>query len=75
MCSLIIIPLNRFRSERLKNVICRHLTSGNPPVEQERLPGIIEIATEDTKIEANGNYTTPLFWGKTIKINKEFIGK
>src|SRR5215210_7444273 len=66
--------LNRFRGERLKDVLRDIFTQVVELLAQEGLLSIKELYTDGTKIEANANRYT-FVWGKAIKTNKEKIKK
>jgi len=66
--------INRFRSDRLKNVIKEVFSKVVLLLVEEGLVGIEEIYTDGTKIEANANKYT-FVWGKAIKTQKEKIAK
>ncbi|WP_144604068.1 IS1182 family transposase [Algoriphagus algorifonticola] len=66
--------INRFRSERLKQVIRDIFSKVVLLLHQEGLLDIKEVYTDGTKIEANANRYT-FVWGKAIKKNKERISK
>ena len=66
--------INRFRSDRLKEVLRQVFTQVVIMLSQEGLLNIKEIYTDGTKIEANANRYT-FVWGKAIKTNKERIKK
>ncbi len=66
--------INRFRSERLKEVLRQVFTQVVLLLAEEGLLNIKELYTDGTKIEANaGRYT--FVWGKAIKTSKERIKK
>jgi transposase len=66
--------INRFRSERLKDVLRQIFTQVVQLLAQEGLLSIKELYTDGTKIEANANRYT-FVWGNAIKTNKEKIKK
>lgn len=66
--------INRFRSERLKEVIGDIFAQVVLLLHEEGLLDIREVYTDGTKIEANANRYT-FVWGKAIKNNKERISK
>jgi transposase len=66
--------INRFRGERLKDVLRDIFTHVVELLAQEGLLSIKELYTDGTKIEANANRYT-FVWGKAIKTNKEKIKK
>src|SRR5215212_3689629 len=66
--------INRFRGERLKEVLRNIFTQVVQLLAQEGLLSIKELYTDGTKIEANANRYT-FVWGKAIKTNKERIKK
>jgi len=66
--------INRFRSERLKEVLRQVFTQVVVLLAQEGLLNIKELYTDGTKIEANANRYT-FVWGKAIKTSKERIKK
>ena len=66
--------INRFRSERLKEVLRQVFTQVVMLLAQEGLLNIKELYTDGTKIEANANRYT-FVWGKAIKTSKERIKK
>ena len=66
--------INRFRGERLKDVLRHIFTQVVELLAQEGLLSIKELYTDGTKIEANANRYT-FVWGKAIKTNKEKIKK
>ena len=66
--------INRFRSERLKEVLRQVFTQVVLLLLQEGLLNIKELYTDGTKIEANANRYT-FVWGKAIKTSKERIKK
>ncbi|MFN2439028.1 MAG: IS1182 family transposase [Chitinophagaceae bacterium] len=66
--------INRFRSERLKDVLRQIFTQVVLLLAQEGVLSIKELYVDGTKIEANaGRYT--FVWGNAIKTNKEKIKK
>jgi transposase len=64
--------INRFRSERLKDVLREVFTQVVLLLSEEGLLNIKELYTDGTKIEANANRYT-FVWGNAIKTNKEKI--
>lgn len=66
--------LNRFRSERLKEVLRQVFTQVVVLLSEEGLLNIKELYTDGTKIEASANRYT-FVWGNAIKTNKERIKK
>ena len=66
--------INRFRGERLKDVLRHIFTQVVELLAQEGLLSIKELYTDGTKIEANANRYT-FVWGKAIKTKKEKIKK
>src|SRR6185503_793570 len=66
--------INRFRSERLKEVLRQVFTQVVLLLSEEGLLNIKELYTDGTKIEANANRYT-FVWGKAIKTSKERIVK
>jgi len=66
--------INRFRGERLKNVLRNIFTQVVELLAQEGLLSIKELYTDGTRIEANANRYT-FVWGNAIKTNKEKIKK
>jgi len=66
--------INRFRSDRLKEVLRQVFTQVVVLLAEEGLLNIKELYTEGTKIEANASRYT-FVWGKAIKTNKERIKK
>lgn len=66
--------INRFRSERLKEVLRQVFTQVVMLLAQEGLLNIKELYTDGTKLEANANRYT-FVWGKAIKTSKERIKK
>lgn len=64
--------INRFRSERLREVIGEIFAQVVLLLHEEGLLDIKEVYTDGTKIEANANRYT-FVWGKAIKKNKERI--
>ena len=64
--------INRFRSERLKDVLREVFTQVVLLPNEEGLLNIKELYTDGTKLEANANRYT-FVWGNTIKTNKEKI--
>lgn len=66
--------INRFRSERLKEVLQQVFTQVVLLLSEEGLLNIKELYTDGTKVEANANRYT-FVWGKAIKTSKERIQK
>jgi len=66
--------INRFRGERLKDVLEKIFTEVVLLLAQEGLLTLKEVYTDGTKIEANANRYT-FVWGKAIKTNREKIKK
>jgi len=66
--------INRFRSERLKDVLKQIFTQVVELLAAEGLLSIKELYTDGTKIEANANRYT-FVWGNAIKSHKEKIKK
>ena len=66
--------INRFRSDRLKEVLRQVFTQVVLLLSEEGLLNIKELYTDGTKIEANANRYT-FVWGKAIKTSKEKIKK
>jgi transposase len=66
--------INRFRSDRLKEVLRQVFTQVVLLLSEEGLLNIKELYTDGTKIEANANRYT-FVWGKAIKTSKERIKK
>lgn len=66
--------INRFRSDRLKEVLRQVFTQVVVLLAQEGLLNIKELYTDGTKIEANANRYT-FVWGNAIKTSKERIKK
>ncbi len=66
--------INRFRSERLKEVLRQVFTQVVLLLAEEGLLNIKELYTDGTRIEANANRYT-FVWGKAIKTSKERIKK
>lgn len=64
--------INRFRSERLRDVIGDIFAQVVLLLHEEGLLDIKEVYTDGTKIEANANRYT-FVWGKAIKKSKERI--
>lgn len=64
--------INRFRSERLRDLIGDIFAQVVLLLHEEGLLDIKEVYTDGTKIEANANRYT-FVWGKAIKKNKERI--
>ncbi len=65
--------INRFRGERLKEVLRNIITQVVQLLAQEGLLSIKELYTDGTKIEANANRYT-FVWGKeAIKTSRERI--
>lgn len=66
--------INRFRGERLKEVLEKIFTEVVLLLAQEGLLTLKELYTDGTKIEASANRYT-FVWGKAIKTNREKIKK
>jgi transposase len=66
--------INRFRSERLKDVIGDVFAQVVLLLHEQGLLDIKEVYTDGTKIEANANRYT-FVWGKAIKNNRERISR
>ena len=66
--------INRFRSERLKEVLRQVFTQVVLLLAEEGLLNIKELYTDGTKIQANANPYS-FVWGKAIKTSKEKIKK
>jgi hypothetical protein len=66
--------INRFRSERLKEVLRQVFTQVVMLLAEEGLLNIKELYTDGTKIEANANRYT-FVWGKAIKTSRARIKK
>ena len=66
--------INRFRSERLKEVLRQVFTQVVLLLSEEGLLNIKSLYTDGTKIEANANRYT-FVWGNAIKTSKERIKK
>ncbi len=66
--------INRFRSDKLKEVLRQVFTQVVLLLAEEGLLNIKELYTDGTKIEANANGYT-FVWGKAIKTSKERIKK
>jgi transposase len=66
--------INRFRSERLKEVLRQVFTQVVLLLAAEGLLNIKELYTDGTKLEANANRYT-FVWGKAVKTSKERIQK
>ena len=64
--------INRFRSDRLKDVLQQIFTQVVQLLVAGGLLNIKELYVDGTKIEANANRYT-FVWGKSIKTNKEKI--
>ena len=64
--------INRFRSDRLKEVLRQVFTQVVLLLAEEGSINIKELYTDGTKIEANANRYT-FVWGKSIKNNREKI--
>jgi len=64
--------INRFRSDRLQDVLQQIFTQVVHLLVAEGLLNIKELYVDGTKIEANANRYT-FVWGKSIKTNKEKI--
>jgi transposase len=66
--------INRFRSDRLKEVLRQVFTQVVVLLAEEGLLNIKELYTDGTKIEASANRYT-FVWGNAIKTSKERIKK
>ena len=66
--------INRFRSDRLKDVLQQIFTQVVQLLVAEGVLNIKELYVDGTKIEANANRYT-FVWGKSIKTNKEKISR
>ncbi len=66
--------INRFRSERLKDILRQVFTQVVLLLSEQGVLNIKELYTDGTKIEANANRYT-FVWGKAIKTSKERIKK
>jgi transposase len=66
--------INRFRSDRLKEVLRQVFTQVVVLLAEEGLLNLKELYTDGTKIEASANRYT-FVWGNAIKTNKERIKK
>ncbi len=66
--------INRFRSERLKEVLRQVFTQVVILLAEQGLLNIKELYTDGTKIEADANRYT-FVWGNAIKTSKERIKK
>lgn len=66
--------INRFRGDRLKDVLRNIFTQVVQLLAEEGLLSIKELYTDGTKIEANANRYT-FVWGRSISTNKEKIKK
>jgi transposase len=66
--------INRFRSDRLKEVLRQVFTQVVVLLAEEGLVNIKELYTDGTKIEASANRYT-FVWGKAIKTSRERIKK
>jgi transposase len=66
--------INRFRSDRLKEVLRQVFTQVVLLLSEEGLLNIKELYTDGTKIEAGANRYT-FVWGKAIKTSRERIKK
>lgn len=64
--------INRFRSDRLRDVLQKIFSQVVQLLVAEGLLNIKELYVDGTKIEANANRYT-FVWGKSIKTNKEKI--
>jgi transposase len=62
--------LNRFRSERLKNILEKIFSQVVMLLAQQGYVSLKEIYTDGTKIEANANRYS-FVWGNAIKTNTE----
>lgn len=66
--------LNRFRSDRLKNVLKDIFVEVVQLLAEQGLISLKEVFVDGTKLEASANKYT-FVWGKSIKANKEKISK
>lgn len=66
--------INRFRSERLKDVIKDVFTQVVKLLVESGHIGLKDISVDGTKIEANANRYT-FIWGNAVKTNKEKMGQ
>lgn len=66
--------LNRFRSDKLKNVLKKIFSQVVLLLSQEGLVSLKTVFIDGTKIEANANKYT-FVWGKSIRNNKEKIAQ
>ena len=66
--------INRFRSDKLKEVLRRVFTQVVLLLAEEGLLNIKELYTDGTKLEANANRYT-FVWGNAIKTSKQRIKK
>lgn len=66
--------INRFRTERLKDVLKEVFTQVVMLLVESEYMDLKEVYTDGTKIEANANRYT-FVWGKSIKNNKARIAK
>ena len=66
--------INRFRSERLKDVVREVFTQVVLLLHQSNHLSLQSVFTDGTKIEANANRYT-FVWGKRITTNKEKMEK
>ncbi len=66
--------INRFRSDRLKDVLRQVFTQVVLLLSEQGVLNIKELYTDGTKIEANANRYT-FVWGNAIKTSKERIKK
>jgi transposase len=66
--------INRFRSDRLRGILKEVFAQIVELLVDQGLISLKEIYTDGTKMEANANRYS-FVWGRTIKINKERIGK
>ncbi len=66
--------INRFRSDRLKDVLRQVFTQVVLLLSEQGVLNIKELYTDGTKIEASANRYT-FIWGTAIKTNKERIKK
>ena len=66
--------INRFRSDRLKEVLRHVFTQVVIMLNEQGLLNIKELYTDGTKIEANANRYT-FVWGNAIKTRKKKMGE
>lgn len=65
--------INRFRSERLKDVLKEVFSQVVLMLAEQGLLSLKEVFTDGTKIEANANRYT-FVWARAIKVNREKLG-